>query len=304
MPKHEIDYSNTIIYKITCKDTNISDLYVGHTTNFVQRKHSHKQSSINEKNYNYKCKLYEVIRNNGGWENWKMEIINFFNCKNQYEARKKEQEYFLSLKATLNSVEPYAIPKPKETIVKNKIIKEDFHCKECNKYFNNNDLLETHNKTNNHLTRKSIVIAKNCEKLLYKFECILCQYNTSRKSSYDKHLFTARHINRTKLNNAEKPNVNPEKLMCKNCNKVYKVRNSLWYHEQKCKKIENVLLNQINQNSSIHDASNNVILLLINENKELINDNKDFKNIIMELVKNNNQLQKHIVDVCGSVINK
>ena len=145
------------------------------------------------------------------------------------------------------------------------------------------------------------MVAKNCEKLLSKFECILCQYNTSRKSSYDKHLFTARHINRTKLNNAEKPNVNTEKLMCKNCNKVYKVRNSLWYHEQKCKKIENVLLNQINQNSSIHDASNNVILLLINENKELINDNKDFKNIIMELVKNNNDLQKQIVDVCQKI---
>ena len=72
MPKHEIDYSNTIIYKITCDDSNISDLYVGHTTNFVQRKHAHKQSCINEKSPNYKYKLYEVIRNNGGWENWKM----------------------------------------------------------------------------------------------------------------------------------------------------------------------------------------------------------------------------------------
>ena len=39
MPKNEIDYSNTIIYKITCLDPNITDVYVGHTTNFVQRKH-------------------------------------------------------------------------------------------------------------------------------------------------------------------------------------------------------------------------------------------------------------------------
>ena len=30
MPKNEIDYSNTIIYKIICKDENIKDLYVAH----------------------------------------------------------------------------------------------------------------------------------------------------------------------------------------------------------------------------------------------------------------------------------
>ena len=28
MPKHEIDYSNTIIYKITCNDLNVSDLFL------------------------------------------------------------------------------------------------------------------------------------------------------------------------------------------------------------------------------------------------------------------------------------
>ena len=65
MPKTDIDYSNTIIYKITCIDSNVKDLYVGHTTNFVQRKHAHKQSCINKKLSNYECKLYEVIRNNG-----------------------------------------------------------------------------------------------------------------------------------------------------------------------------------------------------------------------------------------------
>ena len=38
MPKKEINYQNTIIYKIRCKDLNIKDVYVGHTTNFIQRK--------------------------------------------------------------------------------------------------------------------------------------------------------------------------------------------------------------------------------------------------------------------------
>ena len=63
MPKVEIDYSNTIIYKITCKDPLITDLYVGQTTNFVQRKHTHKQACGNIKSqiYNLKLCLYRTI---------------------------------------------------------------------------------------------------------------------------------------------------------------------------------------------------------------------------------------------------
>ena len=38
MPKENIDYSKTIIYKIVCKDINIKDCYVGSTTNFTNRK--------------------------------------------------------------------------------------------------------------------------------------------------------------------------------------------------------------------------------------------------------------------------
>jgi hypothetical protein len=106
MPKSEIDYSNTIIYKITCKTPQLTDVYVGHTTNFVQRKHLHKICCINNTSPIYKCKLYEVIRQNGGWSNWKMEIITVFNCSNHDEAIQKEEEYFNLLNATLNISKP------------------------------------------------------------------------------------------------------------------------------------------------------------------------------------------------------
>ena len=42
MPKDIIDYSNTIINKITCNDETVSDMYIGHTTNFTKRKYQHK----------------------------------------------------------------------------------------------------------------------------------------------------------------------------------------------------------------------------------------------------------------------
>ena len=117
MPKIEIDYSNTIIYKITCKDPLIKDIYIGHTTNFVQRKHAHKQSCINVKNHNYKLKLYEVIRANGGWNNWKMEIIDFFNLNDHYEARQKEQEYYVSLIFEIKDSSAYVSGHPAPVLV-------------------------------------------------------------------------------------------------------------------------------------------------------------------------------------------
>ena len=41
MPKTPIDYSKACIYKICCKDVEIVDVYVGSTTNLIQRRKSH-----------------------------------------------------------------------------------------------------------------------------------------------------------------------------------------------------------------------------------------------------------------------
>ena len=76
MPKEEIDYSNTIIYKIVCKNPNINDVYVGHTTNFIQRKYSHKIACNSITN---NIKIYNIIRENGGWDNWDMIEIAKYN---------------------------------------------------------------------------------------------------------------------------------------------------------------------------------------------------------------------------------
>ena len=38
MPRNPIDYQKVIIYKLVCNDLTIKDLYVGHTTNFINRK--------------------------------------------------------------------------------------------------------------------------------------------------------------------------------------------------------------------------------------------------------------------------
>jgi hypothetical protein len=264
MPKSEIDYSNTIIYKITCKDTNIKDIYVGHTTNFVQRKHAHKQTCINDKSLNYKCKLYEVIRNNGGWQNWKMEIINFFNCLDHYEARKKEQEYFISLNANLNSIEPMPTKKHKEII-------EPMP------------------------TKKYKEIIEPIQKPREKYNCETCNFTCSKKSNFAIHFSTNKHIERIKMNefNAENAENKTNDFICKFCNKLYKARNSLWYHEKKCTSSENKVI--------VHDASSNELKVLTSLVIEVMKTNTEIK-------KQNQDLQKQIMDVCkhiqpSSVIN-
>jgi hypothetical protein len=137
-------------------------LYVGHTTNFVQRKRAHKQSCINPKTVNHNCKLYSIIRENGGWTNWVMEIVHFFNCNDQYEARTKEQEYFVLLKATLNSVEPMPTPKPKPNPVV-KIVPiisnshKTYHCELCNLFTRSSKDYKTHLSTRKHKTMSNDV---------------------------------------------------------------------------------------------------------------------------------------------------
>ena len=49
MPKLAINYNNTHFYKLCCKDPTISDIYIGHTTDFTRRKNAHKTSCCNEK---------------------------------------------------------------------------------------------------------------------------------------------------------------------------------------------------------------------------------------------------------------
>jgi hypothetical protein len=104
MPKKIIDFSKTIIYKIVCNDLNITDVYVGHTTNFIKRKALHKSNCNNINGKSYNLKIYNTIRNNGGFENWSMiEIEKFQDCNDINEASAKERYYYEVLNAKLNT---------------------------------------------------------------------------------------------------------------------------------------------------------------------------------------------------------
>ena len=107
MPKNNINYSNTIIYKIVCNDLNIKDLYIGSTTDFYNRKSNHKSKCNSETDKNYNLSIYKCIRANGGWDNWSMVEVEKFPCKDSMESRARERFWCEQLNATLNTNKPY-----------------------------------------------------------------------------------------------------------------------------------------------------------------------------------------------------
>ena len=69
MPRNAIDWNKTQIYKLVRKDdTEDQNIYVGHTTNWIQRKCIHSTACNNPKNVAYNQKKYIYIRENGGWD--------------------------------------------------------------------------------------------------------------------------------------------------------------------------------------------------------------------------------------------
>ena len=163
-----VNYKNSIIYKLCCKNPEITDIYIGSTTNFTRRKHTHKSkcNNINSKNYNYN--VYKFIRENGGWNNWDMVLIEEYSCNNKLELHKKERDILEQLGATLNSRVPNRNKKQyyennKEQIKeKNKKHKEQI--KEYMKEYQKTDKYKEYQKE--------------------KIECKICGKSLSRSSLY------------------------------------------------------------------------------------------------------------------------
>lgn len=98
-----IDYSKTIMYKLVCRDLSVKELYCGATTNWDNRKGTHKNRCTNENNNKYHYKVYQYIRANGGWDNWNMILVEVYPCKTQLESLTRERYWTDTLDAKLNT---------------------------------------------------------------------------------------------------------------------------------------------------------------------------------------------------------
>jgi len=194
MPKKEIDYSKTIIYKIVCNDLNVKDIYVGHTTDFTKRKARHKYDCINHNSTKRNLKVYESIRENGNWENWSMIEIEKYYCNDCNEARSRERYWYELLNAKLNTICP-------TLNVEKRMENQKERCKEY--YELNKDKLREHQKEYHELNKEAILAQcksyrdANKEHINRKCICDICgrEHFCRSKSQHIKSQFHLKALN-------------------------------------------------------------------------------------------------------------
>jgi len=107
MPRLPVDYERASIYRIVCRDISVTQQYVGSTTNLTNRRADHKQKCTNPKSYHYNHFVYRFIRDNGGFANWEIVLIEkVVNCSDSPTLHKRERYWIEKLHAELNTKIP------------------------------------------------------------------------------------------------------------------------------------------------------------------------------------------------------
>lgn len=124
------DYSKSIIYKLECKDPNVTEIYIGATTDFYTRKSDHKAKCINKDGkFEYNTPKYCFMRLHGGWDNWQMIQIEEVNARNKRHLNQIESKYIKDLKAELN----YKIPQDIDEGLEMREWKKEWYAKNVEK---------------------------------------------------------------------------------------------------------------------------------------------------------------------------
>ena len=108
-----------------------------------------------------------------------------------------------------------------------------------------------------------------------KFYCKICDFGTSNKYNFDKHLMTAKHKHTTKYNDITTPlqeNATAESMYICDCGKSYPYRASLHNHKKKCK---------YNKSTSQKNI----------DNIKKLDDNEESKQLVMKLVEENTEIK-------------
>ena len=187
-----VNYNKSIVYKLCCKDPDITDIYIGSTTDFTKRKWSHKS----------KCKLsdinvYKFIREHGNWNNWDMVQVEAYKAENKRDLESRERHWIETLKSSLNKNIPsqtrteYLVKYNeinKETIAKYKTdwyqINKEQITKYSSEYRKNNKTLINE--------KSSIRYQKNKEKINEKVVCE-CGFEGS-KTHLNRHKKSKKHL--------------------------------------------------------------------------------------------------------------
>jgi hypothetical protein len=209
-----------------------------------------------------------------------MSIINFYNCKNNLEAIQKEQEHFISLNATLNSMASCSllsnIHKPIEPIIDTVQIIDTIQ-----------------------IADTTIDLKKPND-----FQCDKCDFKCFKKGDWNRHILTQKH-----QYEPSEPEITPsvtekvQQYTCL-CGEVFNSRTTTWRHKKNCNKMS---VNKIPANKitmTINEIESSPTMLTEEMVMKLLNQNNDLQKIIMdqnakmlELVSKTQIQGSHVVQV-------
>ena len=102
----DIMYENAVIYMMKHKTDDKKEYYIGSSYEFKQRCRAHKSYCNNQNSKQYNLKVYQYIRENGGFDEWDIILLYDYPCKNKNELELEEQRAVKKYKSTLNTQIP------------------------------------------------------------------------------------------------------------------------------------------------------------------------------------------------------
>jgi len=133
------------------------------------------------------------------------------------------------------------------------------------------------------------MLTESCEtvaKVVKVLYCSNCDYTTSRKSSYDKHILTDKHKMMTNVDVMLTDVVTTKKSNICKCGKVFKFRQSLHVHKKKCYNDVAYVKEESDTNKVEGTSDKDLIMLLIKENSDFKTMMMEQSNMMMEVIKN------------------
>ena len=121
---------------------------------------------------------------------------------------------------------------------------------------------------------------KIVQKSSNKYNCCFCDYFTSRKNQFERHLATGKHKNAT--NETQMKQKSTEKFECM-CGQIYNSRTTLWRHKKTCN-IDDYHTDNLDDN---FELSKEQIFNILKHNNELQQMLMEQNKTIIELSKNN-----------------
>ena len=283
MPKIKIDYGNMIFYKVYCLNPSVNKIFVGHTTNMVQRKHVLKKQT--ELRY---LEMFDVINKNGGWKCWRIKEIEKYNdCKTHADILTREKYHYDILENLMLSGqhEVKKIKKEDEHLDIHKV-NNSYKCEYCEYECEQKKHFQQHISTRKHHDMVTLIEMMNeyKEKVI---ENVKFSSEKKEKTSSKKKLETTSLETTSQITGSEK-----KEYKCIACGKLYKNMSGLCKHRHICKK---KILQKIQQKDAVSKTIHNEYdIESCVEPTELMSTaipEKEKDEIIIQLLKDNESMK-------------